>query len=118
MKICCECEKPKPKDDYHRSSSRGDGRQSICKECALPANRASTKLRRIEIRKTLNIIKSGSCKIGDKVIYKGKHVLVQKIMDYCPEMRKSYIKGCAIDKSGRPLLCVDVFPGYDWKMLR
>lgn len=63
-------------------------------------------------------IKKSGIKKGDIVIHNDKQVLVQKVIDYCPEMRKSYVKGCAIDSEGRPLLGVDVFPGYDWKILR
>lgn len=57
-------------------------------------------------------------KTGDIVTHKGKPVLVQKIIDYSPELRKYFIKGCAIDKAGRPLKGVNVFPGYDWEILK
>lgn len=55
---------------------------------------------------------------GDIVTHKGKPVLVQSIIDYSPELRKSFIKGCAIDKTGRPLKGADIFPGYDWEILK
>lgn len=60
------------------------------------------------------IIQKGTCKTGDKVFHKGRLILVQKVLDYCPEMRKSYIKGCLIDSSGRTLLRSEVLAGYDW----
>ena len=60
------------------------------------------------------VVTKGTCKAGETVFFEGRPILVQKVLDYDPERRKSYIKGCVIDDSGRPLLGVEVFPGYEW----
>lgn len=60
------------------------------------------------------ILRKGSCKKGEIVFYDGKPILVQEVLDYDPERRKSYVKGCALDGSGNPLLGVDILPGYEW----
>lgn len=60
------------------------------------------------------IVQKGSCKTGDKVFCKGRPILVRKVIDYCPELRKSYIIGCLIDSSGRALVRSEVLAGYDW----
>ena len=56
----------------------------------------------------------GSCNIGDIVVHQGKQMYVQNILDYCPDMRKSYIKGCSLDEHLKPLYSTDIFAGYDW----
>ena len=111
-KRCYECEKDLSIDDFNRNKSKKDGRQAFCRTCALVIARRSVS----KTPKKPKVIQKGSCKVNDTVFYKNKPVLVQNVLDYCPERRKSYISACAIDKSGRPLLGVSVLAGYDWKL--
>jgi len=110
-KNCCECKKDLKRSKFHRASARLDGLQSICKKCASSANIRSKRNRKKVPKKA----KKGTCRAGDKVLFENKLILVQDVLDYDPELKKSYVKGCAIDGSGIPLLGVDVLAGYDWE---
>lgn len=77
-KVCVECGKSKPLDEFHRMSQAKDGRQSRCKLCAnknTPAGYRNPERRHASLlllRKAVHrgrIIKPGDCcaKCGRKV---------------------------------------------------
>lgn len=114
-KKCSSCKFTLDREDFNKSSLNKDGIQNICRKCSSLKNKSLSKIKGKSMKSKK--IKLG-VKKGDIVTHNGKKVLVQMVLDYCPKLRKSYIKGCAIDNAGRPLLGVDVFVGYDWEILK